>query len=300
LTSSNQNSPAVAFLGLGLISGSLAGALKSAGWDGDLIAWGPRWPSLEKGRALGLVDVISLNLDEVLSRANVVVIGAPPVATAELLSEVLSKAPKCGEPVVTDMASIKGFILDSASPSYSKFVPGHPIAGSENSGVESSRPDLFVGREVILTPVPDTDPEAVRVVEGLWSAAGARITCMSVDDHDAALAASSHVPHMVAYALTAMLGAHPLSPMKHGGGALRDMTRIAGSDPAMWRDIALTNREAVLQAMDAFSAEHEKLRVLIAEGDREGLEQLFAECRILRREHDAILNPLLHKNGVSS
>lgn len=299
MSSSIHNSPTVAFLGLGLISGSLAGALKHAGWDGDLIAWGPRLPSLEKGRDLGLVDVISLDLDEVLSRADVVVIGAPPVATAALLSEVLSKAPQCGEPVVTDMASIKGFIVESASPSYRKFVPGHPIAGSENSGVESSRPDLFVGREVILTPVSDTDPEAVRIVEGLWSAAGARLTCMSIDDHDAALAASSHVPHMVAYALTAMLGSHPLSPMKHGGGALRDMTRIAGSDPTMWRDIALTNREAVLKAMDAFSAEHEKLRALIAEGDGDGLERLFAECRVLRREHDAILNPMLDENGVS-
>jgi len=96
-----------------------------------------------------------------------------------------------------------------------------------------------------------------------------------------------------------MLGSHPLSPMKHGGGALRDMTRIAGSDPTMWRDIALTNREAVLKAMDAFSAEHEKLRALIAEGDGDGLERLFAECRVLRREHDAILNPMLDENGVS-
>ncbi|MDG2460031.1 MAG: prephenate dehydrogenase/arogenate dehydrogenase family protein [Luminiphilus sp.] len=294
MTSSNVNAPVVAFLGLGLISGSLAGALRASGWGGDRIAWGPRLPSLEHGKRLGIVDHICLDLDEVLLRSDLVVIGAPPVATAELLPEVLTKALQYGEPVVTDMASVKGFIVEAATRHYPKFVPGHPIAGSENSGVEAARSDLFRGREVILTPTADTDPEAVTLVEDLWSAAGARMTHMSVAEHDAALAASSHVPHMISYALTAMLGDHALAPMKHGGGALRDMTRIAASDPVMWRDIALTNREAVLAAMDALSAEHDALRGLIADRDAEGLEQYFKQCRVLRREHDAVLNPALN------
>lgn len=282
----------IAFLGLGLISGSLAAALKAAGWRGQILGWGPRAPSLEKGRALGLIDQFSLDLDEVLLGADMVVIGAPPIATAHLLPEVIGKAVHYGNPVVTDMTSVKGFIVDSAKYDYPGFVPGHPIAGSEHSGVEAARADLFEGREVILTPLPHSDEKALVAVEKMWTSVGARITHMSVADHDAALAASSHLPHMMAYALTAMLDDHELGPMAHGGGALRDMTRIAASDPVMWRDIALTNQEALLNAMDALADEHGRLRALIEAGDGEAMEQFFLRCRQLRRDHDRILNPL--------
>ena len=282
----------IAFLGLGLISGSLAGALRAAAWRGELIAWGPRAKSLERGYALGLIDRFSLELETVVADADVVVIGAPPIATAELLPDVLRLAQVHGEPIVTDMASIKASVVEAATPQYAKFVPGHPIAGSEHSGVEAAVAELFKGREVILTPLPETDESAVDVVQALWESSGARVTKLSVTDHDAALAASSHVPHMLAYALTAMLSEHPLTPMKHGGGALRDMTRIAASDPGMWRDIALTNRDAILTAMDAVAAQHDRLRTMIAEADASAMEGLFAHCREVRREHDAVLNPL--------
>ena len=152
-----DHDPIVAFLGLGLISGSLAGALKRGNWRADLIAWGPRAPSLERGLALGLIDRFSLDLPAVVAEADVIVIGAPPEATAQLLPEVLDLASASGEPVVTDMASIKGVIAEAAGTGYPKFVPGHPIAGSENSGVEAAYPELFDGREVILTPSGDTD-----------------------------------------------------------------------------------------------------------------------------------------------
>lgn len=287
-----DHDPIVAFLGLGLISGSLAGALKRGNWRADLIAWGPRAPSLERGLDLGLIDHFSLDLPAVVAEADVIVIGAPPEATAQLLPELLDLASSSGEPVVTDMASIKGVIVEAAGTDYPWFVPGHPIAGSENSGVESAYPELFDGREVILTPSGETDTSALKIVERLWTTAGAHITHMSVEDHDAALAASSHVPHMVAYALTSMLADHALSPMKHGGGALRDMTRISASDPLMWRDIALTNRDAILIAMDAMAQEHEHLRTLIAEADGDAIETFFARCREVRRKHDDILNPL--------
>mgnify|MGYP002845389828 FL=1 len=287
-----DHDPIVAFLGLGLISGSLAGALKRGNWRADLIAWGPRAPSLERGLGLGLIDRFSLDLPTVVAEADVIVVGAPPAATAQLLPEVLDLASASGEPAITDMASIKGVIVEAAGTGYPRFVPGHPIAGSENSGVEAAYPELFDGREVILTPSVDTDTSALKTVERLWTAAGARITHMSVADHDAALAASSHVPHMVAYALTSMLADNGLSPMKHGGGALRDMTRIAASDPLMWRDIALTNRDAILNAMDAMAQEHDYLRTLIAEADGDAIKTFFARCREVRRKHDDILNPL--------
>ena len=258
----------IAFLGLGLISGSLAGALRAAGWRGELIAWGPRAPSLERGVELGVIDRFTLDLAAAISDADVVVIGAPPEATAVLLPQVLALAEQNGQPVVTDMASIKGFIVEAAVPTYARFVPGHPIAGSEHSGVDAATPQLFEGREVILTPTDTTESAAVSVVERIWAVAGARVTHMSAADHDAALAASSHMPHMLAYALTAMLGDHELAPMRHGGGALRDMTRIAASDPVMWRDIALTNRDAILEAMDAVATEHR--RTLATKGIHRG------------------------------
>ena len=296
MTLDADHDPIVAFLGLGLISGSLAGALKRGNWRADLIAWGPRAPSLERGLALGLVDRFSLDLATVVAEADVIVVGAPPEATAQLLPEVLDLALVLGEPVVTDMASVKGVIVEAAGTSYRRFVPGHPIAGSENSGVGAAYPELFDGREVILTPSVDTETSALKTVERLWTTAGARITYMSVANHDAALAASSHVPHMMAYALTSMLADHRLSPMKHGGGALRDMTRISASDSLMWRDIALNNRDAILTAMDAMAQAHDHLRTLIAEADGDAIETFFARCREVRREHDDILNPLTPKS----
>ena len=169
MTASLDQDPVVAFLGLGLISGSLAGALKASQWGAEIIAWGPRTPSLERGQALGLIDRFSLDLAEVISEADLIVIGAPPVATAKLLPEVLAHATQGRQPVVTDMASIKGAIVDAAQPFYPKFVPGHPIAGSENSGVQAANSDLFQGREVILTPVEGTESTAIAAVEALMT-----------------------------------------------------------------------------------------------------------------------------------
>lgn len=283
----------VALLGLGLISGSLALALRQSGWVGELIGWGPREPSLKRGRELGVIDRYSLVLDEVIAEADMIVVGAPPIATGQLLSDLLPRVAVLEHlPVVTDLASIKGWIVEQAGHPYPGFVPGHPIAGSEHSGVAAARGDLFAGREVILTPQKSTDLEAIQQVAAMWQLIGARVTRMSIDDHDAALAASSHSPHMVAYAITMALADDPLDPMQHGGGALRDMTRIAGSDPVMWRDVALTNRDALIIAMENVEREMARLKALIAAEDGDGMRDYFARCREVRRGHDAILNPL--------
>lgn len=283
----------IAFLGLGLISGSLALALREAGWSGELLAWGPRAASLERGVELGAIDRFDLDLHGAVKEADVIVIGAPPIATGDLLAELLTdSALMAREPIITDLASIKGWVVNRAGYPYARFVPGHPIAGSEHSGVVASRADLFAGREIILTPESHTDPDAVEQVSALWRLTRARITTMSIADHDAALAASSHSPHMVAYALTQALADDPLDPMKHGGGALRDMTRIAGSDPVMWRDIALTNRDAIVDALTDVERELAELKRLVATGDSEAMYAYFARCRTVRRAHDAMLNPL--------
>lgn len=282
----------IGIIGLGLVAGSLALALKRAGWSGDFIAWDPDPLALAQGLQRGVIDRSATSLVDVVSSADIVVIGAPPRATADALIDVLTCAESLANPpVVTDLASIKGFISEAAPGSYPFFVPAHPIAGSEHSGVASARADLFDGRELIITPRQDTAADAQALVAAMWRRTGAWVSTMSIEDHDAALAASSHAPHMIAYALTAALTDHPLTPMRHGGGSLRDMTRIAASDPVMWRDIALTNREALLAAIDDFNVALGDIRQLIDVGDAEGLRQRFLRCRNVRRDHDQILNP---------
>jgi prephenate dehydrogenase len=287
------NAERVVLLGLGLISGSLAKALRRGGWSGELVAWGPREKSLALGAELGVVDRYSLDLEEAISGADMIVVGAPPVATGELLAQLLPRlAAQVHAPVVTDLASIKGFVIAAAATSYPGFVPGHPIAGSEDSGVAAARANLFAGRETILTPLAETSQHALEQVHAMWLLAGSRVTLMSVQEHDAALAASSHSPHMLAYALTMALAKDPLMPMQHGGGALRDMTRIAASDPVMWRDVALTNSEALLKAISQVTDELALLSRLVEQADSPALTDYFARCRQVRRDHDAVLNPL--------
>ena len=208
---------------------------------------GAEEPSLKRGLELGVIDDYSLDLNDIVEQADIIVIGAPPIATGEMISELtslVSSAEK--QPLLPDLASIKGYVVDAAAADYPFFVPGHPIAGSEHSGVEYSDPTLFAGREIILTPLDNTDSGAVEAITAMWALTGAYIRTMSVKAHDALLAASSHMPHMVSFALTGALERDDADPMIHGGGALRDMTRIAGSDPLMWTDIAVTNREACL------------------------------------------------------
>ena len=284
----------IALVGLGLISGSLARALQASQWDGRLIAWGPREPSLKRGLELGVIDDYSLDLNDIVEQADVIVIGAPPIATADMISQLTSLLSSAGkQTIITDLASIKGYVVDAPSADYPFFVPGHPIAGSEHSGVEHSDATLFAGREIILTPSDNTDAVAVDTVTAMWMLTGAYIRQMSVKAHDAMLAASSHMPHIVSYALTGALERDEADPMIHGGGALRDMTRIAGSDPLMWADIAITNRAALLDAIDQFDAEMKSLRAMIDAQDADAMRAYFATCRAHRRAHDNILNPLL-------
>ena len=283
----------VAFIGLGLISGSLARALRASSWNGTLTAWGPREASLQRGLELGVIDHYELDLSEILSTADMVVVGAPPAATGEILKSVVDELSRLNRtPVVTDLASIKGHVIDSMACDYANFVPGHPIAGSEHSGVAFSDGALFRGREVILTPLPQTAADATEQVKAMWDLTGAYIRQMGVEEHDALLAASSHMPHIVAYALTRALERDASDPMVHGGGALRDMTRIAGSDPLMWTDISVTNQTALLNAIDGFQDEMSSLRDLITSADAAALRDYFAICRAHRRAHDDILNPL--------
>ncbi|RMD69436.1 MAG: prephenate dehydrogenase/arogenate dehydrogenase family protein, partial [Gammaproteobacteria bacterium] len=194
-----------------------------------------------------------LSLEEAVEGADVIVVAVPPLAMPGLFPKLKG----IGEDaVVTDVGSVKSFVIEAARQGmgerFPQFVPAHPIAGSEKSGVEASAGDLFQGRRVVITPVEETSREALGRVRNLWEQTGAHVEVMEAGHHDRILAQTSHLPHMMAFALMEML-AERREAVKFSAGGLRDIARIAGSDPALWRDIALTNREALLEALQHFS-----------------------------------------------
>jgi prephenate dehydrogenase len=198
-------------------------------------------------------------------------------------------------PVVTDAASVKGSLLQTALAVNGEMPPrlvlGHPIAGSERSGVDASSADLYVNHRVILTPVEGNDPEAVELIRAMWASTGADVVDMSVADHDAVLAATSHLPHVLAYALVDALAGSASSRdiFRFAAGGFRDFTRIASSDPVMWRDIAIANKGALLAVMDDFSEHLTRLRRAVAEGDSEQLYETFSRAKEARDEFAALL-----------
>ncbi len=288
----------VAIIGPGLIGGSLARALRRAEFAHRFIGYGHCVDSLVEGEALGVIDSYSLDLREAVAGADLVVLAAPTRVTEQLLPQVLAASfERAGDPpVITDVASVKGNLLRAALAAGAGRVPanvilGHPIAGSERSGVGASDPDLFIDHRVILTPVEGNDPAALELVRAMWRCTGAEIAEMGVQEHDEVLAATSHLPHMLAYALVDTLAdaRRNRDVFRFAAGGFRDFSRIASSDPVMWRDIALANREAVLDAMDAFSEHLAGLRRAVAAGEATHLEQIFARAKTVRDRFTADL-----------
>jgi cyclohexadieny/prephenate dehydrogenase len=279
----------VAILGLGLIGGSLARALRQSGFSQRFMAYGPREPSLRRGVEMGVVDSYTLDIEEVLEQADIIVVCTPTLVAADMLRQLLPRLGKAGSgPVVTDAASVKGNLRDVAVELTGTMPPqlvlGHPIAGSEHSGVEASRADLFLDHRVILTPAAGNDPAAVELVRNMWASTGAEVVEMGVNEHDAVLAATSHLPHLLAYALVDALAQSEVSEDIFGfaAGGFRDFTRIASSDPVMWRDIAIANRDALLGAIDSFSAHLGQLRTAVQAQDAEQLFATFSRAKQAR------------------
>jgi cyclohexadieny/prephenate dehydrogenase len=287
----------VAVLGLGLIGGSLARALRASGFSQRFIGYGYRERSLRKGQELGVIDEFSLDLDEVLARADIAVICAPTLVAADMLQDILGRLSSCDHaPVITDAASVKGNLLEVALSAGGGQMPanvvlGHPIAGSERSGVEASSAELFVNHRVILTPVEGNDAAAVALVRDMWRSTGAEVVDMAVADHDAVLAATSHLPHVLAYALVDALAQSDASAdiFRFAAGGFRDFTRIASSDPVMWRDISIANREALLQSIDLFTQRLECLRAAVDARDSEQLLETFDRAKQARDQFAAQL-----------
>ncbi|MFK8047603.1 MAG: prephenate dehydrogenase/arogenate dehydrogenase family protein [Halioglobus sp.] len=281
----------VVIVGLGLIGGSLARALRKSGFSQRFIGFGHRLPSLEQGVAMGVIDEYTLDIDEAIELADILVIATPTLVASTLLEEILPRlAGRDDAPIVTDVASVKGNLLRTAESVCgampANLVLAHPIAGSERSGVGSSDENLFVNHRVILTPEKNNDAAAVELVRQMWQSTGADVVDMSVDHHDAVLAATSHLPHVLAYALVDALAQSEQTQeiFRFAAGGFRDFTRIASSDPLMWKDIALANRDALLDAIDLFSDKLGQLREDVAQGHSEQLLETFTRAKAARDE----------------
>lgn len=280
-------------IGLGLIGGSLCASVKSTGSARVIRACGYRDTSLKLGLELGIIDEYTTDLNEALDGADMVVIATPTLTANTMLAEVLPRV--TGATTITDVASVKGSLVREAERIAGtmppNFVPGHPIAGSEQSGVTAARQDLFVDHRVILTPTSQTDRDALARVDAMWASTGAEVQHMSVDDHDAILANTSHLPHVLAYALVDALATSEQGEQifRFAAGGFRDFTRIASSDPIMWRDIALANQEQLLLALDGFGTHLSQMRAAIASGDSEGLQRVFERAKASRDEFAAEL-----------
>lgn len=281
-------------LGLGLIGGSLARALRDSGFCQRFIGYGHREPSLQRGVELGVIDEFTLDLDEAIELADILVVCTPTLTSSRVLEQVLPKiAGREDAPVITDVASVKGSLRDTALAVAGRMPPqlvlGHPIAGSERSGVEASTGDLFVNHRVILTPVEGNSNGAVELVRAMWQSAGAEVVDMTVERHDEVLAATSHLPHVLAYTLVDALASSAVSDdiFRCAAGGFRDFTRIASSDPTMWRDIAVANKAALLQAIDTFGEHLASVRDAVARGDGDQLFETFSNAKRARDEFAA-------------
>ncbi len=282
--------------GVGLIGGSLARGLREragAGRGGRIVGVGRSRASVERARDLGVVDeVASLDDDAqlraALTGADLALLAAPVAQTGPLLDRI---APFLDEAtIVTDAGSTKSDVVAAARASLgaraARFVPGHPIAGRESSGVEAALPDLYVGRNVILCPLAENRPADVARIEALWRATGAQVTTMSHEQHDRVLASVSHLPHLLSFALVERILSAPDAALKFSfaAGGFRDFTRIAASSPEMWRDVCLANRDALVEELDGYTAVLAQLRAAIVAGDGAKLEAVFARSREARSQ----------------
>ena len=276
----------LAVIGVGLIGGSLARALRKAGRVGEIVGCGRGKANLDEAVKLGVIDRYSHDVSEAVRDADMVFLAVPLGAMRGTFDAMRATLPR--HALVTDGGSAKGSVVtdcrEAAPELLQRFVPGHPIAGTENNGVAASFAELYLNRRVILTPLPENDPAAVARVRGLWETCGAEVTEMSVEHHDEVLAATSHLPHMLAFGLVDMLARMKENDeiFRYAAGGFRDFTRIASSNPVMWRDICIANREALSPMLAAFAEEMTALADSIADADSDELLSIFERAKAAR------------------
>lgn len=273
-------------IGVGLIGGSLARALKSAGAVREVVGASQSIQRLQHARDLGVIDKAEVDLGASVKNADVVVVAVPVGMMESVFEDIASQL--SDDTVLTDVGSTKGSVVQAAKNVFGRlpanFVPGHPIAGTEKSGVDASFAELFQDRRVILTPTETSDADAVARVRDMWQQAGAIVTETSVTHHDEVLAATSHLPHLLAFALVDSLATldDKQEIFDYAAGGFRDFTRIASSDPVMWHDICVHNEPALLRMLDRFESDLDKLREAIANNDGGYIMKIFTRAKAAR------------------
>ena len=278
----------LALIGIGLIGSSIALNARQSGLARHVAITTRRRVTLEKAEALGLGDSYHLEAAEAVKDADFVIL-CVPVGVCGAITREIAPHLKDGA-IVSDVGSVKGAVIEQMAshlPETAEFVPAHPLAGTEHSGPEAGFPELFRNRWCILTPPPETDPAAVEKVKAFWQAMGANVETMTAEHHDLVLAIVSHVPHLIAYNIVGTAAdleeVTQSEVVKFSASGFRDFTRIAASDPTMWRDVFLTNRDAVLEMLARFSEDLASLQRAIRWGDGDALFDLFTRTRAIRR-----------------
>jgi prephenate dehydrogenase len=276
----------IVIFGVGLIGGSFALALRKAHAVDSVVGFGRSAATLQQAQQLGIIDRIGQDVAAEVGDADLVLLATPVGQMAELMARI---APHLGtHTLITDGGSTKSDVVREAyaqlGSKVAQFVPAHPIAGDEQSGPAAARAGLYLGKKVVLTPLPENTPQAVARVQAAWQACGANIHQLTHGEHDQVFAAVSHLPHLLSFAL-----AHDLAQrdnrellLSFAASGFRDFTRIAASSPEMWRDICLANREALLKELQIYIAELNQMSTALAAGDAAQLEQTFRTARELR------------------
>lgn len=278
----------VALIGIGLIGSSLAHAMRRQELAGEITGYARSEATRAKALEIGLVDRIYPTAAEAVKDADLVIL-CSPVGTYGALAQEIGPALKPGA-ILTDVGSVKGAVVRDVLPHVPagvNFIPGHPIAGTEQSGPESGFAELFINRWCIITPLPDADPKAVERLAEFWRACGSNVEVMTPEHHDLVLAITSHLPHLIAYNIVSTAAdleeVTSSEVIKYSAGGFRDFTRIAASDPTMWRDVFLNNKDAVLEMLGRFSEDLSALQRAIRWGDGDTLFDVFTRSRQIRR-----------------
>lgn len=278
----------VVIIGVGLIGGSLARALKEHDAVSRITGVARSQQTLDTALELGVIDHAETDPVAAMRDADMIIIATPVSTIAPILAAIVDHIP--AHCVVTDAGSVKSSIAKAARQALGDkidcYVPGHPVAGTENSGVAASFAELFVDHRVILTPLEENSEADIQLVQTMWEVCGAKVVRMSLQDHDAMLGATSHLPHLLAFSLVDFLSQQPRHEeiFANTAGGFRDFTRIAGSNPRMWRDICLANREELIPLLSSMEEQLIEYRKLLQQNDGEKLQQAFERARAAREK----------------
>lgn len=276
----------ILLFGVGLIGGSFSLALRKSGYTGKFVGIDRNEKSLNRAYQLGIIDEIAPSLEAAVSQADLILIAVPVAQTEAILNLIKPHLKRTA--IITDVGSTKSSVVDAAYQALgdkaSCFIPAHPIAGRELNGPDAAIDDLFAGKKLVITPLPENKKEDVEKIAAIWEQCRAIIHFMSPSDHDNVFAMVSHLPHILSYALVDQVARHANADLmfQYAASGFRDFTRIAGSSPEMWRDISIANKHQILLELDRYLAELAQLRNMLASDDAKGMEAVYANAQKAR------------------